>query len=203
MFTFVYHANIHFFFELLVFLVFLHTFLWKKMNFLDIIIALPLGYLIYKGYSRGLIFEVASLIGIIFGSMLAVRLSNWFAEMIGLNGNSALLISFFVIFVSVLLLAILLGKLVERFVKLVNVGFINNAAGALLGMCKGVCIVGVLLYFFAIVDIEERVLTRKSKQSSMLYQPVEKAGSRLVGTMGYYAAERRHRLESIENSENK
>ncbi len=180
--------------------VFLHTFLAEKMNFLDIVIALPLGYFIYKGYCRGIIFEVASLVGIIVGSMLAVRLSHWFADLIGLNGSSALLISFFVIFISVLLLAILLGKMVERFVKLVNVGFINNAAGAILGLCKGVCVVGVLLFFFAIVDIDEHVLTRNSKQSSMLYRPVERTGNRLVGAIGRYAAERRHRLESMEEN---
>lgn len=161
------------------------------MNFLDILIALPLGYLVFKGYKRGLIFELASLTGIVVGCIVAVRLANWFSLFVGLEGDSAFLVSFFVLFVGVVILAIFLGKLVERFVKLIHVGFLNNLAGALLGMAKGVCIVGVLLYYIAVIDLNEKILTCNLKQSSMLYRPVLKAGSQLVGKLDDYLDERK------------
>lgn len=161
------------------------------MNFLDILIALPLGFLIFKGYKRGLIFELASLAGIVVGCIVAVRLANWFSLFVGLEGDSAFLVSFFVLFVGVVILAIFLGKLVERFVKLIHVGFLNNLAGALLGMAKGVCIVGVLLYYIAVIDLNEKILTCNLKQSSMLYRPVLKAGSQLVGKLDDYLDERK------------
>ena len=168
------------------------------MNFLDLLIAIPLGYLIFKGYKRGLIFELASLLAVVFGSILAVRFANLFSELVGLDGKNALLISFFILFVAVVILALLVAKLVERFVKLIHVGFINNLAGAILGMLKGLCIVGVLLYFVAIVDLGERVLTRDAKESSLLYKPVERSGMRLVGKMGEYVD---HRKEIHEKQE--
>lgn len=109
-----------------------------------------------------------------------------------------LLISFFVIFVGVIMLSLLVGKLGEKFVKLVHVGWFNNLAGALLGLIKGTCIVGVLLYYVAVVDIHERVLTRTTKESSLLYQPVERAGSHLAGRISTYVADRRQMHEDQE-----
>lgn len=169
------------------------------MNFLDLIIAIPLGYLIFKGYKRGLIFELAALLSVIFGSALAVRLANWFSSLIGLDGSNAYLISFFVIFLIVIVLSLSIAKLVERFVKLMHVGIVNNLAGALLGLLKGLCIVGVLLYYIAVIDLKESVLTREAKQSSMLYRPVERSGQRIAGQMTSYVNQRKQLHEQQEN----
>lgn len=165
------------------------------MNFLDILIAVPLGYLIFKGYKRGLIFELSSLIGIVFGSIVAVRMAHLFLELLGFEGDSALLIAFFILFVGVVVFALFLGKLIERFVKLIHVGFMNNLAGAVFGLAKGVCIVGVLLYFIAIIDLNDVFLKKEIRQTSVLYKPVEKAGSYLVGRIDCYLDERRKEVE--------
>ncbi len=170
------------------------------MNILDLLIAIPLGYLIFKGYKKGLVYELASLAGIIVGSLLAVRLANWFSALIGLDGEYAFLIAFFIIFVAVVVLSLFAAKLVERFVKLMHVGVLNNLAGALFGLLKGACIVGVLLYYVAVIDLNEKVLTRNAKEVSMLYRPVERTGRKLVGRMDYYVAQRKQRHEQQENA---
>ena len=167
----------------------------KKMNFLDLIIAIPLGYLIFKGYRRGLIFELAALVGIIIGSKLAVQGAGWLTQLIGLEGPNALLIAFFILFVAAVALAMLLAKLIERFIKLLHIGFLNNLAGAVLGLVKGVCIVGVLVYFIAIVDVHEKVLTSNTKENSMLYRPVMRTGMKLVGKMEVYINSRKAELD--------
>lgn len=171
-------------------------FLLNVMNFLDLLIAVPLGYLIYKGYKRGLIFTVSDLAGVVVGCILAVRLSNWFASLVGLKGEGALIISFFVIFVAVIVLSKLLAKAVEGMVKLVHAGMLNNLAGALLGLLKGLCIVGVLLYLVTLADFHEKVLTRNTKESSVLYQPVVRTGGKLTGKMSQFVASRRDAKES-------
>jgi len=165
------------------------------MNFLDLLIAVPLGYLVFKGYKRGIIFELASLAGVVVGCIVAVRMAKMFSLLIGLEGDNAFLISFFILFVGVVILALFIGKLVERFVKLIHVGFMNNLIGALFGMIKGLCIVGVLLYYIAVIDLNEKVLTCDVKQSSMLYRPVLKAGSQLVGKMDDYLKERKQKID--------
>ncbi len=165
------------------------------MNFLDILIAIPLGYLVFKGYKRGLIFELSSLVGVVVGCIVAVRMANQVSLLIGLKGSNSLLISFFILFVGVIVFALFLGKLVERFVKLMHVGFVNNLAGALLGMTKAVCIVGVLLYYIVVIDLKEKVLTCDIKQSSMLYRPVVKVGSQLTGKLDLYLDQRKKEVE--------
>lgn len=179
---------------------FAQKYICSKMNFLDLLIAIPLGYLIYKGYKRGLIFELASLMGIIIGSVLAVRLAHWLSALVGIEGENAYLVSFFIIFLIVIILSLLLAKMVERFVKLVHVGAVNNLAGALFGMLKGVCILGVLLYYVAIIDIQENVLTRETKEHSLLYRPVERSGMKLAGRMSLYIEQRKQMHEDQENS---
>ena len=169
-----------------------------SMNFLDLILAIPLGWLIFKGYRRGLIFELASLAGVALGTMLAVRFARWFADWVGFTGQNAFIIAFFILFVAVVVLSMALGKLVERFVKLVHVGFLNNLAGALFGLLKGLCILGVLVYFVAVIDLNGRILTRDVKQSSMLYRPVERMGNRLVGMAGDYLEQRRQLHNQLE-----
>lgn len=164
------------------------------MNILDILIAIPLGYLIFKGYKRGLIFEFASLAGVVIGCVVAVRMAHWLSVILNLNGNNAYLVAFFILFVGVLFLALFLGKLIERFVKLIHAGFINNFAGAVLGMLKGVCVVGVLLYYIAIIDLNEKILPCNTKQTSMLYRPMMKTGSQLVGKMDEYLSERKKKV---------
>ncbi|MBP5190525.1 MAG: CvpA family protein [Bacteroidales bacterium] len=168
------------------------------MNFLDIIIAIPLGWLIFKGYRRGLIFEAVALLSVIFGSFLAVRFANWFSSLVGLTGPNAYLISFFVIFVLVIVLSLFVAKLAERFVKLMHVGIFNNLAGALLGLVKGLCIVGVLLYYTAVIDLNERLLSRNTKESSMLYKPVERSGKHIAGRMEAYLNQRKQIHEQQE-----
>ena len=161
------------------------------MNFLDLLIALPLGYVVYKGYRRGLIFELASLASVVLGSFLAVRFARVVALLLPIEGDSTLLIAFFVIFVSVIILSLLLAKFIERFVKLVHVGIINNIGGALFGLVKALAIIGTLLYFVSIVDLEGRVLTKDVRESSLLYRPVERCGQKLAGKLDNYIEERK------------
>ena len=67
-------------------------------------------------------------------------------------------------------------------------------------MLKGVCIVGVLIYYVAIIDLNEKVLTRDTKETSLLYRPVERAGKQLVGRMGYYIDQRKEIHERREEA---
>ena len=81
-----------------------------------------------------------------------------------------------------------------------HIGILNNLAGALFGLAKGVCILGVLLYYSAIIDLNEKVLTKNSKDASILYRPVERAGCKLVGKMDCYITQRKQLHQQQEES---
>ena len=125
------------------------------MNYLDIIIAIPLLLGAYKGFRRGLIFEVAMIIGLIFGIYLAFKFGNMFESVAAkIVHNSTLLpyFSFFLIFSLVILAMVLLAKLFEGILKITNLNMFNKVAGALFGLLKFGLIISVLLAVFRPID---------------------------------------------------
>lgn len=161
------------------------------MNFLDLIIAIPLGYFIYKGWKRGLIFELATLVGVVCGGYAAIHCSSWAAQLLSLKGESAVLIAFFIVFVAVLLLAAVLGKAVEGFVKLVKVGKANNLLGSVFGMLKCLVVLSVLLNMLVLVDDQAHIISPNVKEHSLLFEPTYKAGNRLTAQLRQLAAQYR------------
>lgn len=161
------------------------------MNVLDIIMAIPLCYFIWKGYRKGVIFEIASLAGLVLGVFAAIRFSKMVAVWVGLKGDSTMLVAFFITFVAVVILSLLAGKVVEGFVKLVRVGFLNNLLGSVAGLLKCVCILSVLLYYVTILDFNQVVLTQEVKTESAFYKPVNKVGNHLIGGLKHYVNEHR------------
>ena len=158
------------------------------MTLFDIILAIPLGLFIWKGFRKGAIFEIAALVGMAGGIFAAFHFCRKVMVWLGLTGDTAILIAFFVTFIGVVALAFLLGKFIERLIKLVKVGFLNNLLGALFGMLQCVCILSVLLYYITLLDRREVVLTRETKQESVLYKPITSTGDRLIGGLKQYVA---------------
>lgn len=159
------------------------------MNVLDIILCIPMGYLIYKGYRRGIIFEVASLLGIILGCYAAIHFSKWVASLIPIQGDGALLAAFFITFIGVVILSRFVGKCAEGILKLVHVGLMNQLLGAVLGLLKAVCILAVFINFLLIIDHDQAILTPKVQSKSIFYKPVHSVGNKLTSTLKVYATQ--------------
>ena len=161
------------------------------MNFLDIILAVPLCWCIYKGFRRGIIFELAMLVGIVAGCYLAVHLAKTVAGLIGIKGEASVLVAFLIIFVAVVVGAFFLGKCVENLVKLVKVGILNKLLGAVLGMLKCVCILSVLTSFVLMADPGGHIITKDTRDGSVLFNPVNKVGTTLTKQLKTYVTQKR------------
>lgn len=169
----------------LYFFVLLHQ-IFQFMNLLDLIMAIPLGFFIWKGYKKGAIFEIATLAGLMGGTYIAIHFSCRVAQLIELQGEYAVLIAFFITFVAVVVLSFLFGKMIEGVVKLVRVGFLNNLLGAVFSMLQCVCILSVILYYINVIDSREALLTPTAKSESALYKPVNKMGNHLIWRLKNY-----------------
>ncbi len=172
------------------------------MNFLDILIAIPLCYFIYKGWRRGLIFELSSLAGIIVGVWACIHFSTWVADALDLQGDSAVLIAFFITFAAVVALAYFLGKAIEGIFKMVKLNFVNKISGALFGMAKCLCIISILLNFILLIDTHQAVLTPKVKEESVLFKPSYRIGNKLTHTLKVYVEKKRAELAEQQESTN-
>lgn len=153
------------------------------MTILDILLLIPLGWLVFLGWRKGVIREAATLAGIVAGIWAAVNLSKLVANLLGLTGTSAILIAFFITFVGALVLTYLLGRSIERLVKSAHLSLANKIGGATLGMAKALCILAVILNGIVLLDKNEELINRETREKSLLYTPVYKTGNLLISTL--------------------
>ena len=156
------------------------------MTWLDILLAIPMAWFVYKGFRKGLIFELTSLVGLVVGIFCAINFSKYVSTLIGIEGEYSVLVAFFVTFIAVYLLSLFLGKCVEGLIKMMKMGVMNNLLGAVFGLLKMVAMLSVVLYYVAIIDFKGMILTPKLKQESVFYTPIDKVGNLFIGNLKSY-----------------
>ena len=146
------------------------------MNYLDIIILVPIVWFAIRGFMRGLILSIASLAGMVAGIYAAVLLQSQFATFLGnflsFSNRYLSILAFILIFAAVITGFWVIGKLIEKMVDMAALGFANKFAGGIFGIIKALLITGVLLYLINILDRDQRLITPTAKEDSFMYKPV-------------------------------
>lgn len=172
-------------------------FLCHKMNILDIALGIPMLVLIYLGWKKGLVREVATLVGLLLGIWAAVHLSQQVAMLLELESENAILIAFIITFLAALVLTYLLGRFVEGLMKAARISMLNRLAGALLGLAKALCVLAVLLNYIVLLDRKELVLKHDTKEESLLFKPVYDTGNRLTDSLKQFIEETKNKKDTI------
>jgi len=118
------------------------------MNALDIAIMVILGFTLIRGIFTGLLQSVSGLIGSIAGFYTAYNYSSIVGEFLKqwiTPGLTLTMISFFSVFVAVLLIVTLTGHLLKFLLKITFLGWVDKTAGAVFGLIKGSIIISILL----------------------------------------------------------
>ena len=121
------------------------------MNPFDITAIVILGYSLIRGFFRGFIKELASIVGVIGGyyagnlyyQEVAQFLSRWIAAPEYLS-----IIGFLIIFCSVLIAVSILAVIIKYLLSIAFLGWIDRFFGLCFGTAKGVLIVAVLFFLF-------------------------------------------------------
>lgn len=146
------------------------------MNWLDIIIIVLIVIAAIRGFSRGFILELASLVGLVAGIYAAIYFSDFTRELLNRwfhwNGKYMSVISFLVTFAVVSGIVFLIGMLLEKMIDIAALGLLNKLAGAMFGGLQAVVMVSVVLYAINIFDHNKRVISDKAKANSALYEPI-------------------------------
>ncbi len=142
---------------------------------IDIIILIILSFFAYKGFKNGLVKELGSLIALIAGVFLAIRFSAFVGSIIteksGFSSEYLPIISFAVIFIGVVVLVLIFAKMLNQFMKLIKLQWLNKTAGIVFSILKIVIILGGL--FFMICRFNERLnmFDSAATQKSILFDP--------------------------------
>lgn len=104
------------------------------MNTLDIIFAVVMGYAFYKGYSKGIVRAVLSVLAWLFGWIIASKMSSVVVETFNIGSEDsriAPIIAFILVFAAIGVGVVYLSKAINRILKTVMLGWANRLAGGL------------------------------------------------------------------------
>ena len=146
------------------------------MNILDILIGLPLIYAIYKGFTKGFIYEVATLAALILGVYGAIHFSDFTTEVIQdtFNYESQYMeyISFVVTFILIVIGINLIGRVIDKLVEAVALGSVNRILGVAFGLLKGIIILSIIVHLLNYVNDKFNFISQEKKKESLLYEPM-------------------------------
>lgn len=144
------------------------------MNIIDIVILIPFAWFAYQGFKKGLIIGVASLAALIIGIYAALYFSGivagFLTEELNIKTDYLPIISFIVTFIGVVILVHFLGKLLEKLINMVALGFLNKLTGAVFGVLKAAIFLSVLILI--INHFDGKLISEEKRESSFLYDPV-------------------------------
>lgn len=145
------------------------------MNYLDILLLLPLLYGAYKGFSRGFVIEVATLLGLILGVYIAIKFSDYteniLRDFLDISSRYLSYIALSVTFLLVVVAIYLLGKMLTKLVDIVSLGLVNKLLGTVLGIAKSFVILCVILLIVDALEDKFQFMNKEVKENSLFYNP--------------------------------
>ena len=146
------------------------------MNSLDYILLIPLLYGLYRGFTKGLIIELASLLALTLGIYGALHLSSFTFEFLSdyveIKTVYLQLASYGLTFLIIVMVISITGKALTILIKLVALGFINRMMGAIFGSIKVLLILSVFILFFDRFNKQFGMVKDEVLNASLMYNPI-------------------------------
>ena len=146
------------------------------MNIFDIVFLVVFIWAAYKGFSKGLIIQAASLAALLLGIIGAIKFSGYTAFVLtkkfNVTGEYLQLTAFAITFVIIVIAVHIVARLTEKFVKAVALDFVNRILGLLFSTIKIAFIVSIILVIINTIDYKTPFLPKDSVNKSLLYKPL-------------------------------
>lgn len=151
-----------------------------EFNYIDLVVLIPLIFGMYKGFTKGLILSIATLIGLVVGVWAGVKFSHLTSEVLFEKFQLDIpLLAFAVTFLCVLIAIYFIGKLLSKFIDMLALGLFDKIGGAIFSAFKTVLILAVVLLFFENINNNFHLVDTAMLDNSILY-PFVKMVSKLV-----------------------
>lgn len=143
------------------------------MSGIDIVLALLILVGAYHGYKAGFLLELFSLVAIVLGVLAGFKFMGWAMVMLGekvqINKEVLPYVAFAVVFIAVVIVVNLLGKLVKASVDKTLLGPLDDVGGALVGLVRTTFVFSIALW---IVDSLDLSFISEWTEDSWLYPMV-------------------------------
>jgi membrane protein required for colicin V production len=120
------------------------------INWLDVILVLPLVVGLVRGLMRGLISEIIAIVVVILG-VLGARFgapafSGWLLSQFAWPQGVCDVVAYILLFLAIAIVLAIVAKLLNKFMKAIHLGWANRLAGGLFGTAKYALIVLVVVF---------------------------------------------------------
>lgn len=152
--------------------------------FIDIIFLFLMLVACVKGYGKGFIIALFSIVGFIAGLAAAIKLSAYAAEKLSgtfnASGKWLPFISFLLVFLVVVILVNLGAKLIQKSVELVMLGWLNRLGGILLFALS----YSILFSIFLFYAVQLKIISAATLLASQVYPLLQPLGPLVINSLG-------------------
>lgn len=152
-------------------------FYFRYMNFIDVLLIVPLIYAGYKGFKHGLIIEVFTLLALFVGLYAGIHFSDFIAlklkEVFSWDSPYAPTICFTIIFLGIGAMVYFAGVMIQRMVRVVNLSPLDKFFGVFFAVLKMLYILSVIIVLVESYDEKGDFFPKDKKEGSLMYQPVK------------------------------
>ncbi len=146
------------------------------MNYIDILLLIPIIYAAWKGFKHGLIIEIFTLLALFVGIYVGIHFSDFTAkylrESLGFESKYLPIIAFTLTFLGVGAMVYFLGKTIEKIIKITQLTPLNKFAGVFFSVVKYLYLLSTILVILESYDQRLGFFPVKTKNESLLYKPV-------------------------------
>ena len=151
---------------------------------IDVVFVILMILACIKGFRKGLIVALFSIIAFIAGLAAALKLSSVVAVKLSTTINASAkwlpVISFIAVFLIVVLLVNLAGKLLEKSVEMLLLGWVNKLGGILLFMFLYSLIFSIFLFY----AVQLQFIKPDTIKLSQCYSLIQPLGPAVIGKLG-------------------
>ena len=145
----------------------------------------------YKGFSKGFISELSTLVALFLGIWGGIHLAGFIADFLigtfNMSEKYVPIISFAITFILIVIAVHFIAKLLIKLIKAVSLNFINKLAGAAFGILKFGLIISIIIVILDKIDSDINFMSEKTKKSSLLYKPVGKIAKTIFPSLNDFS----------------
>lgn len=147
-----------------------------KMNWLDIVILIPIVYGLIHGLLRGFVRELTSVFsvvgGVVAAKLFAPQVADVLLSALNISPRAALIMAYALLFIGVALLCKLVAQLITKLLKKLDINWLNRLVGGVFGSVMWALIASLVLNLFIVIDPYYSFIKTEAKQESHLYEPI-------------------------------
>ncbi|MDO5571266.1 MAG: CvpA family protein [Bacteroidales bacterium] len=148
----------------------------EQFNYVDIVILLTVGVGMVAGLKEGIIKEAAGIASLVLGLLAArifgAELHPFVVQFFNTDDKWTLLVSYFLIFLAVVIAIRLIAHIITKMLELVALGFINKILGAILGGVKYIIFFSLIFNIVELAETKFPIPGEESRKNSVLYEPI-------------------------------